>query len=187
MVDVEGDQVMGESDDEVKEERSEKRKKVNMGEIMEIAKTYSNVIMDMSRHNWNDIVEAAVTKSKLLMIHKPEINDDKQIRKMGVIADIVRDRCMYYLYRVKSNTIVTNLEPKLAKKVIHGESKEVSSALNSQMKIDGRMDVNNLCTVATDETHGYACQYWDDMSGKQLEPVKVGGSTSGRNEVCQKL
>ena len=38
MVDVEGDQVMNESDDEVKEERSEKRKKVNMGEIMEIAK-----------------------------------------------------------------------------------------------------------------------------------------------------
>ena len=81
MVDVEGDQVMDESDDEVKEEKSEKRKKVNMGEIMEIAKTDSNVIMDMSRHSWNDIVEAAVTKSKLLMIHKPEINDDKQIRK----------------------------------------------------------------------------------------------------------
>ena len=82
---------------------------------------------------------------------------------------------MYYAYRVKTVKgiqTVTNMDADLVPMVMNRRKTMLVSGLKKQMRRDGRMSTQGLCTVSCDESHGHANIYWDDMSGKLLDTEK---------------
>ena len=76
---------------------------------------------------------------------------------------------MYYVYAVKDQgkpNIITKMTEDNAQSVMINRSKIVMArALKRQLTQAGRLTSGDFCTVAHDESHSHALQYWDDMSG----------------------
>ena len=58
--------------------------------------------MNIENHKWNEILEAAVTKSKIFMSNRRPVTDKREERKHRIVMKIADERGIYYVYRVKS-------------------------------------------------------------------------------------
>ena len=128
--------------------------------------------MQVDKETWNNVAEAAITKSKLFMYRRQAIEDKKERQKMRTVAKILSERGMYYVYRIKENgqyRTHTNLNVDLVRDAVSRSRLKRAVALKRQLQRDGRMTNTGLCTVSCGEDNNWTQRYWDEMSGKELD------------------